>query len=98
MIETEKVKDVIQKIYNQIPQGDGKKYIYRGENKKNKKVCSTLYRHIKEYLPENPNINNNAFLTTIEDEIVEKAKKHFSVETTKIEILSELNTMEGKQT
>ena len=96
MIETEKVKDVIQKIYNQIPQGDGKKYIYRGENKKNKKVCSTLYRHIKEYLPENPNINNNAFLTTIEDEIVEKAKKHFSVETTKIEILSELQHYGGK--
>ena len=92
--------DTIEKIRKEIESFSKDKFIFRGENKVNPKISSTLYREQEESIENilKPKIKEFEKLNfpAIEKEIIDKAKRHFRSGATDGEILIELQHYGGK--
>ncbi len=95
------LQEKIQEILDKCSKG---KYIFRGENKKYEKVSSGLYRQYCQRDDSKPNDSNpvidneHFFVSSIEQNIIEGAKKHFRLGALNIEVLTELQHYGGKTT
>ncbi len=98
-------QEKIQAILDKCSTG---KYIFRGENKEYGKVSSGLYRQYcqrddsKPVNDSNPTTNDplidneHFFVSSVEQDIVEKVKKHIGPAAPNIEVLTELQHYGGK--
>ena len=100
-----KIQEKIQVILDKCSTG---KYIFRGENKEYSKVSSGLYRQYcqrddsKPVNDSNPTTNDplidneHFFVSSVEQDIVEKVRQHIRPNALNIEVLTELQHYGGK--
>ena len=100
-----KIQEKIQVILDKCSTG---KYIFRGENKEYGKVSSGLYRQYcqrddsKPVNDSNPTTNDplidneHFFVSSVEQDIVEKVRQHIRPNALNIEVLTELQHYGGK--
>lgn len=94
----------VKNAIDEIVGDDIANYIFRGENESYEKISSTLYREHCENIQkltglsdnDKQEIINTANIPSMQMDIIEKAKSHFSSHATNVEIMTEIQHYGGK--
>ena len=85
--------DTVEKFLNRILKDcEGKRYLFRGTTKIHEEINSSLYRWAKDKVV----FHEEYSPFDMEKEILERAKRHFAVGVSNIEVLTDLQHFKGK--